>query len=178
VIYNSLAEPNTPQHSDRKRKSLLSVRNLLLSGAIALANCSMAEVPPVSVEPGQTVPPVEDQGKLLASLVATQWQLEDLCGSPVVEGSHATLEFAAVDKVAGRGSVNHFSGGIGIEKDRLRIGPLMVTEMAGPPALMTQEQAFLEALGKASSLSLKGEVLSITVEGKDKPLRFTRIAKE
>ena len=143
-----------------------------------MADCSLAEEPPIAADAGQTVPPVEDQGKLLASLVATRWKLEDLCGSPVVEGSQATLEFSAVDKVAGRGSVNHFSGGIGIEKDMLKVGPLMVTEMAGPPALMTQEQAFLDALGKASSLSLKGEVLSITVEGKDKPLRFTTITKE
>lgn len=146
--------------------------------ALMMADCSLAEEAPVAADPAQTAPPVEDQGKLLASLVATRWKLEELCGSPIVEGSQAILEFSAIDKIAGRGSVNHFSAGTGIEKDRLKVGSLVVTEMAGPPALMTQEQAFLDALGKASSLSLKDEVLSIKVEGKDKPLRFTRIAKE
>jgi len=160
-------------------KSLLSpvriIITLLISAMVSTA-CAVAEEPPAVVDPA--APAVEDQAKVLASLVGTEWLLEDLGGQPVVAESQATLQFTAADKVSGRGSVNRFGGGISIENGKPKMGPFMLTRMAGPEPLMAQEQAYLDALAKATSLSVKGDTLTINVEVHDKPLRFAKIAKE
>jgi heat shock protein HslJ len=148
----------------------------LLFSAMVSAGCAVAEENQAAVDPAE--PAVEDQGKVLAGLIGTEWLLENLGGQAVVAESQATLQFTAVDKVSGRGSVNRFGGGITIENGKPKMGPFMLTRMAGPEPLMAQEQAYLEALAKAASLSVKGDTLTITVEGQDKPLRFAKIAKE
>jgi heat shock protein HslJ len=111
-------------------------------------------------------------------LVGSKWRLVELGGKPVVDGSEATLEITAADKVAGRGSVNRFGGGIAIENGQLKMGPFMVTRMAGPEPLMNQEQAYLDALAKATTFSVKDDSLTVQVDGQPTPLRFARIPKE
>lgn len=145
---------------------------VLLLVAFALSECTaMASGNPENPAGQQQAP---DQKALIASLQGTKWQLIDLCGKPPVPDSQATLEFSAADKVSGRGSVNRFGGAIAVADGKLKMGPFMVTRMAGPENLMAQEQAYLEALAKATRLALSGDSLTVTVDGSQQPLRFTR----
>jgi len=148
----------------------------LLVSAMVGTQGAVAQETPAVIAPA--APAAEDQAKVLAGLVGTESLLEDLAGQPVVADSQATLQFTALDKVSGRGSVNRFGGAMALENGKPTMGPFMLTRMAGPEPLMAQEQAYLEALAKATSLSVKGESLTIQVEGQDKPLRFTKIAKK
>jgi heat shock protein HslJ len=153
--------------------SPLRIIILLLISALVVTDCAMAEEAPATA--GPPVPADADLGKVLAGLVGTEWVLEDLCGTPVVHESQATLTFTALDKVSGRGSVNRFGGALAIQDGKPKMGPFMLTRMAGPEPLMNQEQAYLDALGKATSLEVKGNTLTIHAQGKNQPLRFTRL---
>lgn len=121
-----------------------------------------------------------DLAALLASLVGTEWRLEDLCGRGVVDDSHASLEFGEDGAVFGRGSVNRFRGAVRVVENQPVFGPLASTLMAGPPALMHQETAYLRALDKAEGLERKVEEgqLLIHVADEEEPLRFILVNRD
>ena len=66
-------------------------------------------------------------------------------GSPT---GRASLTFAD-GTVSGCGGINRFGGRADIEGDRIRVGPLASTRMAGAPEAMAAEDAFLRALDAA-----------------------------
>lgn len=58
---------------------------------------------------------------------------------------HASVTF--VDgRVAGCAGINRFGGQASVERDRIRVGPLASTRMAGPPEAMAAEDQVLRAL--------------------------------
>ena len=63
----------------------------------------------------------------------------------VVTGG-AALAFDEEGRVSGTGGVNRFAGTYAVEAGVLTLGPLATTRMMGPPELMAEEQAVLEAL--------------------------------
>ena len=69
----------------------------------------------------------------------------------LVTGSELTLEFGADGTVAGKGGVNRFNGPYEVDGSGVKIGPLALTKMAGEPALMEQENAFVKALEAATT---------------------------
>jgi len=129
---------------------------------------------PVKPAPARTVKNLE---KLIQGLVGSEWLLEDLAGKGVLDGARATLSFEDGMKVSGRGSVNRFHAPIKIEDGKPKFGPIASTKMAGPPAVMNQEQAYFEALGKAASITLDEPFLHIFIEDEEMPLRFIRLAR-
>ena len=77
------------------------------------------------------------------------WQAFEISGYTMVgsEGARPTLEFdPEASRVAGRGGVNRYFGQYEREDDMLRLTQLATTRMAGPPAKMDLEHAYLEAL--------------------------------
>lgn len=110
------------------------------------------------------------------SLVASEWVLVDLSGTPVPESSRrATLVFFEPGKISGSGSCNGFTGSVEVgELGVVKVGPLATTRMACPPPLGDQETAYLTALEKAERLGMEGEQLIIYSQGVEKPLRFKR----
>jgi heat shock protein HslJ len=109
-----------------------------------------------------------------AYLVGTTWRLEDLPGTAVVDSAAPTLEFPAEGQAAGNASCNRFSGPVTVAGDSITFGPLAVTRMACPQAVMSQESAYLEALGKAERFRVEGPFLYLYSAGREKPLRFIR----
>ena len=107
-----------------------------------------------------------------AWLVGTTWRLEDLPGTAVLDSAAPTLEFPAEGQAAGNGSCNRFTGPIAVAGDSVTFGPLAVTRMACAEAVMSQEGAYLEALGKAERFRAEGPFLYIYSAGREKPLRF------
>ena len=64
----------------------------------------------------------------------------------LVEGSMLTLEFGEDGTASGDAGVNTYNGPYTADGSAITIGPLALTKMAGDPALMEQEQAFIMAL--------------------------------
>jgi heat shock protein HslJ len=108
------------------------------------------------------------------SLMGSEWLLEDLAGSGVMDGIQATLTFPEAWKIAGNGSCNRFFGSSEISGDTIKLGPLASTRMACPEAVMNQEMKYLAALQAAERFEWKDPYLLIYCKGFGKPLRFTR----
>jgi putative lipoprotein len=119
-------------------------------------------------------PPVAPPAPPPNGLSGTSWRLEDLAGTPVVEGADATLDFLDGDRVAGSGSCNRFTGTVKIGGPSMTFGPLAATRMACPDAVSAQEKRYFEALAGAERFSFDGSVLEIFSKGLARPLRFVR----
>src|SRR5262245_15075680 len=112
----------------------------------------------VSVRP----PPTEVRGGRFA-LVA-------LGGEPPASERSLDLQFGADGRVSGFSGVNQFNGpyelaGAGQNRGGIRIGPLVVTMMAGPDDQMQQEKRYLDALRAADGYIAEGGLLELTTAG-------------
>jgi heat shock protein HslJ/uncharacterized protein YecT (DUF1311 family) len=101
-------------------------------------------------------PPSRD---VVAAVRGNDWRLVGLvvAGTPIqiVPGSAVTIRFDDNGLVRGAASLNRYQGGyrLGPDGTLVWVGPgFAATRMAGPPDLMQQEAAFLEALQAASRL--------------------------
>jgi len=109
------------------------------------------------------------------ALVGSEWLLEDLSGSGVIDDVKATLTFPEVAKVAGNGSCNRFFGPAEITGDAIKLGPLASSRMACPESVMNQEAKYLNALRSAERFEWNDPYLLIYCKDFEKPLRFTRM---
>ncbi|TLM97249.1 MAG: META domain-containing protein [Actinobacteria bacterium] len=75
----------------------------------------------------------------------------------VSASSSLTALFDPEGSVAGDSGVNTFSGPYKLDGQSLAIGPLVTTRKAGPPELMEQEAAYLEALSKSARYQIIGD---------------------
>lgn len=142
----------------RRARSALAV--LALAGL--LAACATRE-------PVMTSTPVD-----VKDLIGSQWLAEDIDGAGVVDRSHSTLRFAAVDKVDGDTGCNRFVGPLAADGTTIRLGPLATTRRACAPALMDQERRYLQALARAAALRLDNGLLLLDDTGT--PLvRYSRV---
>jgi heat shock protein HslJ len=107
------------------------------------------------------------------SLSNSEWLLEDLGGSGVLDNIQATLAFQDAGKAVGNGSCNRFFGSAEINGDAIKLGPLASSRMACPEAVMNQETKYLKALQAADRFERKDPYLLIYCKGLEKPLRFT-----
>jgi heat shock protein HslJ len=110
------------------------------------------------------------------NLSGSEWLLEDLDGTGVIDNAQATLSFPEKGKIAGKGSCNRFFGTADISGDHLKFGALGSTRMACPEAIMNQESKYLAALQASQRFEWKDPYLLIYYTGSEKPLRFTRTA--
>ena len=78
-----------------------------------------------------------------------------------------TIEFLDDDRVAGRGSCNRFMGGWNLTGEGLSFSQLASTRMACAPALMNQEQRFLELMSEVHHFRIgqNGELILLTPDG-------------
>ena len=77
-------------------------------------------------------------------LSGSEWLLEDLGGSGVLDNVQATLAFPEAGKVAGNGSCNRFFGTAEINGNNIKLSPLGSSRMACPEAVMNQETKYLQ----------------------------------
>ncbi|MGF1568355.1 MAG: META domain-containing protein, partial [Nodosilinea sp.] len=85
---------------------------------------------------------------------------------------HPSIQFAN-GQISGNGTCNRFFGSYKLESNNLIIQPGGSTLMAGPPAAMAQEQAFMAALGKVSRYAIVAAKLHL-LEASDSPLLVFR----
>ena len=103
----------------------------------------------------------DSSGAAAADLDGSRWNLVSLNGQPLLAGSAITAEFSD-GKVGGSAGVNNYFASFTLESGVLAIGPAGATRMMGPEEVMSQEMAYLSALGSASSAQFDGANLLIT----------------
>jgi heat shock protein HslJ len=140
---------------------------------LLLGACTRRDAEPPADPPAMRA---ELPGASAADLTGTSWRLAEMGGAAVLEGVEASLEFMEAGQVTGSGSCNRFFGKLQIAGDTIRFGPFGVTRMACPEAVMTQEDRYLEALGRAERFARDGATLQIHARGLERPLRF--VARE
>ena len=93
-----------------------------------------------------------------ASLVrGPAWVVEDIDKSGVIERSRPTLLFDDKGRLSGSASCNTYTASYTIGGEGLAIGKSVSTRKACPPALMTQEQAFLAFLEAVDRFEIGGD---------------------
>lgn len=93
----------------------------------------------------------------------TIWKLKRVGGNPVIPGEReASLQLTPGPRRAvGMGGVNRYSAGYTLEGQSLTFTAAIMTKMAGPAELMTQEDRFMEALTATRSFRISGEQLEL-----------------
>jgi heat shock protein HslJ len=127
--------------------------------------------------PAVTTGKAEGAGKAATAdqLLGTEWLLEDLGGSGVLEGIQATLAFPQAGRIAGQGSCNRYTGPVTLGADgAFKAGQFAMTRMACPPAVMDQETQYIQALANGERVAFDGPSLILFTKGMEKPLRFIR----
>jgi heat shock protein HslJ len=143
-----------------KTRSLIAAA--LALAALLLAACS---APTPAPEPTPEPAPEAAPGAAPeAGLDGTSWTLTEIGGAAPVAGSPATLEFLADGGVAGTTGCNRYFGGFTADAASLSFGQMGSTKMACEPALMDQENRYLEIIGRAASYTLAADTLTITAD--------------
>jgi heat shock protein HslJ/uncharacterized lipoprotein YbaY len=84
-----------------------------------------------------------------------EWVVEDIGGTGLIDGSRATLNFDADGGLSGSASCNRYSGSYQLSGESLSVASkTAMTLRACVPALMAQEQRFVQLLGQVRSFRL------------------------
>lgn len=97
-----------------------------------------------------------------------EWVVEDIAGAGIIDRSRITLRFMGDNRIAGGASCNRYSGSYELAGEGgMTFDYLAVTRMACAPALMNQEDRFLQVLNRVSSAKIgrNGELLLTTPDG-------------
>lgn len=92
----------------------------------------------------------------------------------LVENAKATFTCDEAGKVAGKATLNRYSGNLAIKESGEIVWnkAFIMTRMAGPPALMQQEADFTQVLMQTSRMFLKNEKLALMSEDGSYDLEF------
>jgi heat shock protein HslJ len=98
-------------------------------------------------------------------LVGTAWRLTSIASgtavSSTVAGSEITAGFDADGTASGSAGCNRYHATYTTSDGSLSFGPFATTKMMCPDDVMTQEQAFLTAMGEVAGYSIDGSTLTL-----------------
>jgi heat shock protein HslJ len=96
------------------------------------------------------------------SLRGVTWRLVSINGREAQAGIRVTAVFSDDNRVAGSAGCNRYFGGAAVSGAKLEVGLLGSTLMhCGDSGVMSQEQEYLAALGKATAYSVAGTELRL-----------------
>ncbi len=111
------------------------------------------------------------------TLVGPVWLAEQVAGAALPTEPQVTLQFAADGSAAGKAGCNQYSGPYQTTDNSTGIsfGAMVSTKMACDGAIMEQEQAYLDLLGRVSSYEVRNnaELMLYADDGKRIRLRRT-----
>jgi heat shock protein HslJ len=115
---------------------------------------------------GPTADPFFDasEGWGADALAGTTWVLVELDEGPIAVERRATLAVAAEGEIGGLAGCNRYRARAIIGDGSISVGPIALTRMLCPPALMALEQAFVAGLEAASSWRRDGDQLELSGE--------------
>src|ERR671918_100835 len=97
----------------------------------------------------------------MIDLRGTRWRVEDLAGQRLTGTAPIEIALGADGVLSGSTGVNQFRGTFRLLDDRLTIGPITTTRMAGRPEDMAQERTLFEILARECSVRIEGAKLLI-----------------
>jgi heat shock protein HslJ len=80
------------------------------------------------------------------NIESSTWVVEDLNRAGIIDRSRATLEFETDGRLSGRASCNTYVARYALSGEGIGVTDIVTTDRTCAPALMLQEQRFLEAL--------------------------------
>ena len=98
-------------------------------------------------------------------------------GEAMVSPTAATapyLEFDAEGQISGSGGVNRISGPVRADGDRVHLGPLTSTRMAGPADAMDDEAALIDALESVASFRVDDDELVLLDDDGESRVQLVR----
>ncbi|MFN8450894.1 MAG: META domain-containing protein [Anaerolineae bacterium] len=128
------------------------------------------QLPATALPPAPAITPTPTVGDAtMGGLASFTWTLtsygDPANPQPVVEGTSVTLTFSQ-GGIGGSAGCNTYSGAFQFEGTSLAVSQVIRTLMAcADPAVMAQEDAYLNALGTAASFQLSGSQLTISYDG-------------
>ncbi|MEI0539207.1 META domain-containing protein [Brachyspira pulli] len=102
-----------------------------------------------------------------AAMTSAAVTVDDLVGKEfaitnMYEGKEVTISFPATNMIGGKSAVNSYFTEFTLNGDKIAFKALGSTKMAGPEEDMAVENEYLQLLGAADTISLNGDVLTIT----------------
>ncbi|WP_028329565.1 META domain-containing protein [Brachyspira alvinipulli] len=94
---------------------------------------------------------------MVTDLVGKEYALTNM-----YEGKEVTIAFPETNMVGGKSAVNNYFSEFSLNGDKITFNALASTKMAGPEEDMAVETEYLQILGGADTISLEGDVLTIT----------------
>lgn len=100
-------------------------------------------------------------------LQGADWVVEDINGGGIIDNSRVELIFLSNDRMAGQASCNNFSASYELTGEALEVAEAISTRKACAPALMEQEQRFLDTLQRVRRFEFndEGALVLLTPEG-------------
>ncbi len=100
-------------------------------------------------------------------LQGPEWVVEDIERGGIIDRSRVTLIFGADGQFSGRASCNSYLGDYRLTGESLTLVPSATTRMACAPALMNQEERFLDLLKRVQRFELDptGALVLLTNDG-------------
>ncbi len=90
----------------------------------------------------------------IEELTEQGWMVAKLNGSALLATAGASMKFDADGRVSGNASCNSYTGSFKVNAGKLLVAPLAMTRKACLPAVMQQEQAFIQVLQTATNMTL------------------------
>lgn len=107
-----------------------------------------------------------------AQIVGVTWVADSIGGTPAMADREVTLVFDVDGRSGGKAGCNTYGAGYQRKGDALTFEQAMSTQMfCAPDALMAQEHAYLDLLGKVTGFSRTGDKLELRIQG-GKPILF------
>ena len=102
------------------------------------------------------------QAASVNDLEGTSWTVTEMGGTPLVEGTSITAQFAD-GKIGGSAGCNSYGGTYEVTTEGVSISDLTSTMMAcTDPGVMEQEQQFLDTIQNIQSFDVGSDKLTIT----------------
>jgi predicted amidohydrolase YtcJ/heat shock protein HslJ len=93
------------------------------------------------------------------------WTLKTLGDEVIAVSTPPTMQFSH-GRLSVFGGVNRLSGAYAFVQDRVVMGELVATKMAGEATLMELDKRFAETLAAVDSFTVKGDTLALSSKGK------------
>jgi heat shock protein HslJ len=140
---------------------------LVLASSLSALGCQAAGPAPGAVSAASPVP-------ASSPLIVTSWRAEEIRGQRATDDAAPTITFESPARAVGSTGCNRYIAPLDVAATTLRLGEIVMTRRACPPAVMDQEQRFLAALAAARAYRQEGEVLILLDEKGSPLLRLSR----
>ena len=137
-------------------KKLLSLV-LVVTGTIFAVSCSGNKTDTSSNNAAPTDTAITAAVITVDDLVGKEFSLTNM-----YEGKEVTIAFPATNMLGGKSAVNSYTTEFALDGEKITLTALASTKMVGPEEDMAVENEYLQILNGANTISLNGDVLTIT----------------